>query len=83
VVKAWLRCGTNLLDKQRFRSLAVNYSEVLGNATAVAISDAYYVNNRTAADNASKLGMQLAVDMAANVLKEFWPGLERKFKRKH
>jgi hypothetical protein len=60
-----------------------NYSEVLGNATAVAISDAYYVNNRTAADNASKLGMQLAVDMAANVLKEFWPGLERKFKRKH
>jgi hypothetical protein len=59
-----------------------NYSEVLGNATAVAISDAYYVNNRTAADNVSKLGMQLSVDMAANVLKEFWPDLERKFKRK-
>lgn len=59
------------------------YSEVLGNATAAAISNAYYNNNRTAPENISKLGMQLAVDMAANVLKEFWPDLERKFKRKH
>jgi hypothetical protein len=58
-----------------------NYSEIVGNATAVAISNAYYVNNRTAADNVSRLGMQLAVDMAANVLKEFWPEVERKFKR--
>jgi hypothetical protein len=31
----------------------------------------------------SSLGVQLGVDMAANVLKEFWPDLERKFKRKH
>lgn len=59
-----------------------NYSEVLGNATAVAISNAYYANNRTAVDNVSRLGMQLAVDMAANVLKEFWPEVERKLKRK-
>jgi hypothetical protein len=27
--------------------------------------------------------MQLGVDMAANILKEFWPDLERKLKRKH
>jgi len=60
-----------------------NYSEVLGNSTAVAISNAYYVNNRTAADAASKFGMQLGTDMAANILKEFWPDLERKFVRKH
>ena len=60
-----------------------NYSELIGNSTAVAISNAYYVNNRTAADAVSKLGMQIGVDMAANVLKEFWPDLERKFKRKH
>jgi hypothetical protein len=55
-----------------------NYSEVIGNSTAVAISNAYYANNRTAGDAVSKLGMQLGVDMAANVLKEFWPDLERK-----
>jgi hypothetical protein len=55
---------------------------VLGNSTAVAISNAYYADNRTASDAASKLGMQLGIDMAANVLKEFWPDVERKFGRK-
>ena len=59
-----------------------NYSEIFGNSAAVAISTAYYVDNRTAADAAGKLGAQLGVDMAANVLKEFWPDLERKFRRK-
>jgi hypothetical protein len=58
-----------------------NYSEVIGNSTAVAISNAYYADNRTAGDAISKLGVQLGVDMASNILKEFWPDLERKFKR--
>jgi hypothetical protein len=48
-----------------------NYSEIVGNSTAVAISNAYYADNRTAADGATELGMQLTVDMAANILKEF------------
>jgi hypothetical protein len=60
-----------------------NYSEVLGNSTAVAISNAYYPDNRTASDAVSKLGIQLSVDMASNVLKEFWPDVERKLSRKH
>jgi hypothetical protein len=61
----------------------VNFSELIGNSTAVAISNAYYADNRTASDAVSKLGMQLGVDMAANILKEFWPDAERKFSRKH
>jgi hypothetical protein len=60
-----------------------NFSEVVGNSTAVAISEAYYPNNRTASDAVSKLGVQLAVDTASNVLKEFWPDLSRKFSRTH
>jgi hypothetical protein len=60
-----------------------NYSEVLGNSTAVAISNAYYPDNRTASDAVSKLGIQLSIDMASNVLKEFWPDVERKLSRKH
>jgi hypothetical protein len=60
-----------------------NYSEIVGNSAAVAISDAYYANNRTAGDAASMLGLQVGVDTAANVLKEFWPDLQRKFGRKH
>jgi hypothetical protein len=59
-----------------------NYSEVVGNSVAVAISNAYYVDNRTATDAVSKLGMQIGVDMASNILKEFWPDMERKFRRK-
>ena len=59
-----------------------NYSEIIGNSVAVVISNAYYANNRTAADGASKLGMQLGVDMASNILKEFWPELQRKFRPK-
>jgi hypothetical protein len=50
-----------------------NFPEVIGNSTAVAISNAYYADNRTASDAVSKLGMQLGVDMAGNILKEFWP----------
>lgn len=60
-----------------------NYSEIIGNSAAVAISNAYYADNRTAGDGVSKLGVQLGVDMAANILKEFWPDVERKFRRKH
>jgi hypothetical protein len=59
-----------------------NYSEVMGNSTAVAISEAYYADNRTASDAVSKLGMQLGFDVASNILKEFWPELQRKLKRK-
>ena len=59
-----------------------NYSEVLGNSAAVAISNAYYSDNRTAGNAVSKLGAQLGVDMFGNILKEFWPDLQRKFRRK-
>jgi hypothetical protein len=59
-----------------------NYSEVVGNSAAVAISNAYYVNNRTAGNAGSKLGLQIGVDMAGNILKEFWPDLARAFGRK-
>ena len=54
-----------------------NVSEVIGNATAVGIANAYYPDDRTLSKNASRWGLQIGVDMAANVLKEFWPDLER------
>ena len=59
-----------------------NISEIGGNAAAVAISNAYYPDNRNAMDAASRLGTQIGVDMASNILKEFWPDLYRKFGRK-
>jgi hypothetical protein len=59
-----------------------NYSEILGNSTAVAISQAYYPDDRSVGDAAYKLGIQIGVDMASNVLKEFWPDVSRRFSRK-
>jgi hypothetical protein len=63
--------------------LEPNYSELIGNSAAVAISMSYYPENRDAADAVSKLGSQLGVDMVSNIIKEFWPDLSRKFSRKH
>jgi hypothetical protein len=60
-----------------------NYSEWLGNSASVAISNAYYADNRRAGDNASQLGVQIGVDTAANVLKEFYPDIVRRFGRRH
>ena len=58
-----------------------NVSEVAGNATAMAIGNAYYPDNRTLSSNVSKLGIQLAVDTVSNILKEFSPDLDRLFSR--
>jgi hypothetical protein len=55
-----------------------NYSEVIGNSVATAISNAYYPESRDVPDNVEKLGIQLATDSFSNVLKEFWPDIKRK-----
>jgi hypothetical protein len=59
-----------------------NYSEVIGAATSVAISNAYYPDGRTVGNNVGRYTEQLAFDAASNVLKEFWPSLKRKLPRK-
>jgi hypothetical protein len=59
-----------------------NYSEWLGNSTAVAISNAYYPDQRNAGSALSNLAMQIGVDTVGNVLKEFWPDLRHKFSKK-
>ena len=60
-----------------------NFSEVAGNATAVAIGNAYYPDNRTLSNNLSKLGLQIGVDVISNILKEFSPDFDRRFTRPH
>lgn len=62
---------------------AFNASELLGNATAVAISNSYYPGSRNVTDNATKFATQIGVDMASNLLKEFSGDLYRRFARKH
>jgi len=60
-----------------------NYSEWLGNGTAVAISNLYYPGDtRNVADNVEKLGVQVATDAFSQVLKEFWPDIKHKLFKK-
>ncbi len=61
---------------------AFNYSEFAGAAVATAISNAYYPDNRTASDNLRNFGVQVGVDAASNVMKEFWPDVYRKFSKR-
>ena len=59
-----------------------NYSEVVGGATFLAISNVYYPDGRTVGNNLGRYGVQLGFDAASNVLKEFWPDLKRKLPRR-
>jgi hypothetical protein len=59
-----------------------NFSEIVGNSTAVALSNLYYPDNRTIANGASKVAVQIGVDMAANILKEFSPDWARSRSKK-
>jgi hypothetical protein len=60
-----------------------NFSEVLGAAASVSISNIYYPDGRTVSNNVGKYIEQLGFDAASNVLKEFWPDLKRKLVRRH
>jgi len=76
-------CGQIFITYGDDKKTQINYSELVGNSAAVAISEAYYPNGRDVSDAVTSLGMQLGVDMASNVLKEFWPDIARKFSHKH
>lgn len=60
-----------------------NFSELCGNATMVAISQAYYPDNRDARSAATTFAIQIGDDMASNILKEFYPDLRRWLSKKH
>jgi hypothetical protein len=70
---SWLFITRNDSGRSQF-----NYSEVVGSATSLAISNAYYPDGRSVGHNMSRCAVQLGFDAASNVLKEFWPDLKRK-----
>jgi hypothetical protein len=60
-----------------------NFSEVGGNAASAAISQAYYPDNRSVGNASSTLVIQLGLDMASNIMKEFYPDLIHLLSKKH
>jgi len=58
----------------------VNYSEWMGLASAKALSNLVHPDNeRGFGTTAERVGMNVTYDMAWDVLKEFWPDINRKF----
>jgi len=82
----WKRTGYALtrvlICKSDTGKTVFNFSEILGNSTAVAISNLYYTDTRDVKDNVQSVGVQVATDAFSNVLKEFWPDIKRKFFKK-
>jgi hypothetical protein len=76
-----------LVTRQDSGRKAFNFSEVLGSFSAAALAVAYYpAENRDFSDVAERAGVQFAFDAGFNVLKEFYPEIERRMfhrKRKH
>jgi hypothetical protein len=60
-----------------------NGSEWLGNATAVAISNAYYPDTRTVGSNIERLGIACATDAFSQEMKEFWPDVKHWLFHRH
>lgn len=61
-----------------------NYSEIVGSAAAAAISTYSYhpSSDRTLANTTSVWGTQVGYDTITIVVKEFWPDIRRKLKKK-
>ncbi len=58
----------------------INYSEWMGLASAKALSNLVHPDNeRGFGTTAQRVGMNVTSDMAWDVLKEFWPDINRKF----
>ncbi len=78
----WRRTGYALtrifVTRTDLGSTRFNYSEWLGNAASVALSNTYYPENRNAVDNVTKLVEQCGTDAVSQVLKEFWPDIRQK-----
>ena len=60
-----------------------NFSEVLGNAIAVGLSNAYSPNLNSWSHRSEKLALMLSTDTFSNVLKEFGPDLRERFFHRH
>jgi hypothetical protein len=79
----WSRTGyafsTIFVTHTDSATVRFNYSEWVGNATATAISNAYYPDGRRAGANVGKLVEQCSLDGLGQVLKELWPDIKKKF----
>jgi hypothetical protein len=77
--RAWYAATRVFVTRTDSGGTRFNFSEVLGNATGVAIANSYYPDGRNVSDNVTRLAEQIGIDSISQVLKEFWPDVKRKF----
>jgi hypothetical protein len=71
--------GRIFITRNDSGSHGFNYSEIVGNAVAAGISNAYHPQDeRTLSNTASVWATDIMWDTASNVAKEFWPDIRRK-----
>jgi hypothetical protein len=83
----WSRLGyastRTLVAKNDKGAPCVNLAEIMGNAIGAGISASYYPDGRTFGDTFQRMGTAIATDTVSNILKEFWPDIKRRYKRRH
>ena len=68
-----------LVTRQDSGRKVLNFSEILGSFSSSALAVTYYPKSqRNFSDVAERAGIQFAFDAGFNVLKEFYPDIERK-----
>jgi hypothetical protein len=81
--RTWYAASRVFVTRTDSGGTRFNYSEWLGNATGVAISNTYHPDDRNWSDNATKLLTQCGTDALSQVLKEFWPDIKHKLFHKN
>jgi len=77
--RTWYAATRVFVTKTDAGGTRFNFSEILGNATGTAISNAYTPDQRNVGDNIETWWTQIGIDSASQVLKEFWPDIKHKF----
>jgi hypothetical protein len=76
--RIWYAATRVFVTKTDAGGTRFNFSEILGNATGTAISNAYTPDQRDVGDNLETWWTQIGIDSASQVLKEFWPDIKHK-----
>ena len=76
--RTWYAATRVFVTKTDAGGTRFNFSEILGNATGTAISNAYTPDQRNVGDNIETWWAQIGIDSASQVLKEFWPDIKHK-----
>ncbi len=79
----WYAGTRVLITRSDTGTVQFNYSEILGNALAAGISNAYHPGPRTLGSNVNIWATQTAWDAVSYEMKEFWPDLHRLASRRH